>query len=336
MADKDNFEPVSDGDCLQDGYYNKLLGFFGENIILNRIDNDVIGTPLTSGKNICYEFYTTDSAASNTGDYDSINGYQASLGIGYTFDNDLVDTVEWVKTGSGTLSNDTKRLRYLWNHGAGTGDVTNATNIFSNSNYIEFKIFTDSHSNNLTSKIYVTDGVRTSILKTINGIGNDTSIYRLFYDSANNQIDWWDDGAVQASIDITLWTSDIYIKTEHVATNAGNSSFYTYYIFETDSSWNYIYSGGIVTSNTLATITTSENSAILGIGTEYESAITGREVSFNNGVNYSTIPAQEIASINNIGTAVVVKITWDSGIFTYTDVNTNTIPCLNALGVIYK
>ena len=260
----------------------------------------------------------------------------ANLGIGDAYQISL-DTSDWTKT-SGTLSaNSSDGIKW-------TSGVNNDSNylqfdndIFTNSNYIETKITLDMVSESGGTRyvrLILTDGSNEAVIKSVDDWDqDDTSAWRFHKDGTDIHV--WDDGVAESDVDITGWGSDIYIKFQSRESGAGGtmtSEVNVYYLFETDDSFNYVYTTGSFTTATNSISATDDEAIIL---VAYLNVLPTIEMSFDNGSNYTTISNKTKTKIANLGTTAKARFSWTGGTFTYTDSTTHTIPKVEKYAYYY-
>jgi len=336
MTEINKIQNVSDGDQLNEGYFNGHINMHSSNIILLILNQDEIGTPVYSYN---YEYHTLFSAttdvASNTMIRTAGTFYVPSLGIGDSFDDAVVGDY----TDSGTVTTTETGGSMFITSGAGTnsnGYTIMDNDMFTTVNYIEAKVRLAVDYNTRTASLYISDGTNEVLVKTVNTVvGADTTAYR-FHKVDSNSIEWWDDGAAQSDLDTSglVASTDRYLKFYVATSSGGRADENVYYIFECNSSWNYLYYSSNVITNSLETITTSEDHSIIVVG--YDNTIPTIECSFNAGSNYTTLTNSEWKIIGNTGTSVVLRLSYSNGTFTYTDIDTTTLPKLKAVGGLYK
>jgi len=305
------------------------------------------GVTITNQDNIKRDLMTSDLSQSKTMRYDTTGDFfYADLGVGDPIDDSVINTSLWSNTGSTTFTEDTSNLTAgTFNSTGGSGTLNHLVNLFSNSNYIETRINLGTNISGSTGQtgtvtIIVDDGTNSANVKQITqvntGSATDDSVWRLQLDTGNNQIRVWDDAVEQTSIDITGWTSStikLKITHSHSGGSTSDDSFCdVYYIFETDSSWNYQYNTSNFVTDAV-TITTSETVNIIKLN--YDNVEPTIEISYNGGSNYTTINQKEVSTISNVGISSQVRFSYTGSIFTYTNRSTNTLPKINSYAYYY-
>ena len=306
------------------------------NFALSRlIEYGLDGADTTNQANAKFDLFVTDTSQSSTMWYDALNDwFRVDLGVGDDFDDNIV--TDWTNSGTVTVTESAGSMF------ATSGNATNSTgytimdnDIFANTSYFESRVRLAVSVDTRTASIYISDGTNEVLVKTVNTIvGADISNYR-FHKVDANSIEWWDDGAAQSDLDTSglVASTERYIKL-YVATGlSGRADINNYYMFECDSSWNYVNTACTMVGNAL-TVTTSETYIL--INSVYNGTVPTLEGSFNGGSNYTTLTNQDSTTIANVGTSAQIRFSYAATTFTYTNKTTTTMPRVESYGYYYS
>ena len=333
MATRNDLVPVSDGDQLNEGYFNGILTAVGESLATQSeyylYEASSIPSNLTrwTGDNF------SDNSLIDTTNTTCLHNAKGLIVFCTVLDftNDSsVDSSIWSTDGAGTASEDTERIRlssYASNTTQSTTLISDGASgldmkgqdgevVFSydyshvdadtgggsSSSFGEFLIQISNGTTHVTIRTVRTTGTN------INASGSKKDV-RIVINNTAETVDVWEEGVkVASAIDISSVTTNWYIRFVSNVDSASTADDITAifdlygigYVKDGDSNSIDFVSQAFTAPITVSGVATMQTSS-------GESSLT-TTVSANNGSNYSTCTDRTISIISNTGTQVKLKL----------------------------